>query len=130
MPVMSPAIRSTAVVGSFCRAVGGCVGERAVGECCDGVLVLAALALESGERTEAARSCGMLLRVATPGAGQGQQPQGVSDRGGVEQDSVVLGCRVAGEDGVNSLNAAISIVQAPESCSCMVASALSGRTPR
>ena len=62
-----------------------------------------------------------------PGTGQLEQPDGVARRRRIEYDMFVLVDEVASvSSSVNSSKAAISVVQAPESCSSMLFSAFSG----
>jgi hypothetical protein len=107
-------------------------GTRRVGQRVDGRLVLAALLLQPGQRAEAGGIALALLQKAAPGARQLQQADGVAGGRGVENDVVEVGrVRCASTSrAVNSSKAAISVVQAPESCSSMPRTTASGSTPR
>ena len=95
-------------------------------------LVLRALLFQAGQRPEAGGVALAGLEKAAPRAGQLQQADGMAGRGGVENDVVVIGGqrRDRSSSAVNSSKAAISVVQAPESCSSMPFTTASGSTPR
>ena len=69
--------------------------EGGVCKCRDRCRVLLAALVKAGERSEAAGARGMLVDVAAPRAWEGQQPQGMPGRRGVEDDVVELGGRSA-----------------------------------
>ena len=102
-----------------------------IGQRVDGGLVLRALLFQPGQRTEARGIALARFEETAPGAGQLQQADGVAGRRGVEDDVVVtVGQALSVSSAVNSSNAAISVVQAPDSCSSMPLTTASGSTPR
>ena len=106
-------------------------GALAVRERLHGGVILGALLFEARERPEAGGVALPCFKEARPGDRQLQQPDGVAGRRGVEDDMVVgRGDCSSVSSAVNSSKAAISVVQAPESCSSMPLTTASGRLPR
>ena len=107
-------------------------GARRVGQRGDALRVERPLALEPGERPQARGAAGVLVEEPGPGRRQRQQAQRVPGGRGVEDDVVEARAVAAASPRrrVNSSNAAISTVHAPDSCSSMLRSAASGSTPR
>ncbi len=64
-------------------------GAARVGQGVDGGRVAASLFFQTGQRAQARRVALACVEEAAPGAGQLQQPDGVSGRRGVEDDVVV-----------------------------------------